>query len=387
LTRCIVPEDREPYWEAVARSAAELSPGIHEGRIRTPGGVLKWVRGQSTPHRLDDGSICWDGILVDVTTLKLTEAALAAAEQRWTFALEGAGDGVWDWNLQSGHAVYSARWKAMFGDAESDIGDQAGEWSSRVHPDDMPAVMEALQDHLAGRTAAIAVEFRMQVKGGGWCWTQGRGTLVSRDDQGQPLRLVGTRTDITLRKELEVKLHQLAFYDALTGLPNRRPLPDRLSQVLAGCRRSGHFGALKFLDLDNFKTLNDRAGHAAGDALLVEVARRLEGCVRDADTVARLGGDEFVVMVTDLPDEHRAPAQQARTMADKLALAVARPYCLPASHAPDPAAGVEHRCTASIGVALLDPLACTVDGALSIADRAMYRAKREGANTIRLAAA
>jgi diguanylate cyclase (GGDEF)-like protein/PAS domain S-box-containing protein len=326
--------------------------------------------------------VVWDGILVDLTAHRAEQAAQIEREQRWQFALEGAGDGVWDWNLQTGQAVYSRRWKAMFGYDESDIGGTAEEWASRVHPDDMPGVMQALQRHLDGHTPSVEVEFRLRRKDCSWSWTLGRGMLVSRSADGQPLRLVGTNADITQRKTLEARLHQLAFYDALTQLPNRRLLLDRLAHTIAACRRTGRHGALLFLDLDNFKSLNDRAGHAVGDLLLVEAAQRLKACVREMDTVARLGGDEFVVMTDELDVERAGAAQQALLIAQKIRLALAAPYRLSAAGAAQAAQAVEHRCSASIGVCLLPTDAGTVDDALSSADMAMYLAKQAGPSSI-----
>ncbi len=382
LSECILAEDRASHQASVEQSARALTPWTHEHRIRTRSGQLKWVRGQAVPQRRGDGSVLWRGILIDITRLKQTEQALQESEQRWMFALEGAGDGVWDWNLQTGQAHFSRRWKLMLGYDDAEIGNEATEWSSRVHPEDMPAVMDALQAHLDGKTASVAVEFRIRRKAGDWCWTQGRGMLVSRDAAGQPLRLVGTNTDITERKAMEERLHQLAFHDTLTQLPNRRLLLDHLALAIASCRRTGRRAALMFLDLDNFKSLNDRAGHAVGDLLLVEAARRLTCCVRETDTVARIGGDEFVVLIVELDGDMHGAADQAGAIARKMALALAAPYLLTAPREIDTGARVEHRCTASIGVALLGTSGWTVDSALGIADQAMYQAKQSGRNSI-----
>ena len=132
-----------------------------------------------------------------------SEEALRESEERWKFAIEGSGAGVWDWNLQTGDATYSKRWKEMLGWAEGEIGNSSEEWVKRVCPEDLPGVMANIQEHLDQKTAAAAVEYRMLTKEGGWKWIFGRGTVVSRDAAGKPLRLVGTNTDITERKQAE----------------------------------------------------------------------------------------------------------------------------------------------------------------------------------------
>ena len=186
-------------------------------------------------------------------------------------------------------------------------------------------------------------------------------------------------TDITERKLLEEQVRQLAFYDELTKLPNRRLLTDRWSQTMSTIKRSGHHAALLFLDLDNFKPLNDSHGHDAGDLLLVEVARRIKACVREVDTVARFGGDEFVVVLSELFAERARSAEAAVVVAEKTRLALAEPYLVSVKRAGQ-LATIEHRCTVSIGVVVLINHEASLDDILRRADAAMYRAKAAGRN-------
>lgn len=191
---------------------------------------------------------------------------------------------------------------------------------------------------------------------------------------GHPPEMFCIDIDISGRKAAEDEARYLAFYDALTQLPNRRLLVDRLQQVLASGARSGLTTAVLFVDLDNFKTLNDTRGHEVGDLLLKEVALRLRGCVREQDTVARLGGDEFVVVLQNLSSDPPEAAAQARTLGDLILAQLRQPYEL---------AGHEHHFTASIGVTLLREHRDSVDEVLKQADMAMYRAKDAGRNTLR----
>ena len=145
----------------------------------------------------------------EILERKQAEAALIASEERWKFAIEGSGDGLWDWNIQTGKAFYSPRYKEMYGYAKADIGDTADEWSKRIHPDDAPGVMAALQPYMDGKPGSAAVEFRMLCKDGSWRWTLGRGVIVSRDVEGKPLRMIGTNSDITERKETDLEIRSL----------------------------------------------------------------------------------------------------------------------------------------------------------------------------------
>jgi diguanylate cyclase (GGDEF)-like protein len=189
-----------------------------------------------------------------------------------------------------------------------------------------------------------------------------------------------------LHKELiqqELQVRQLAFYDPLTSLPNRRLLSDRLSQAMSTSKRSGNYCALLFLDLDNFKPLNDTHGHRVGDLLLVEVADRIRSCVREIDTVARLGGDEFVVVIGEISDDKPQSIKQASAVGEKILFSLAQPYQLKVQHPGEEKVVVEHICSVSIGVALFLNHEVSGKDLIACADNAMYQAKLAGRNAIR----
>jgi diguanylate cyclase (GGDEF)-like protein/PAS domain S-box-containing protein len=217
-------------------------------------------------------------------------------------------------------------------------------------------------------------EVKMHRKDGSTLMVEAHWTLM-KDESGKPEAILAIDTDITQRKEAEHEVERLAFFDPLTGLPNRRLLMDRLRHALAASSRSRHTGALLFIDLDNFKALNDTLGHDKGDMLLKQVAQRLETCApRKSDTVARLGGDEFVVMLEDLSENAQDAAAQAEIVGEKIIAIFTEPFHLD---------GHEHHTTPSIGVTLFDKQTKDVDELLKRADLAMYQAKAAGRNAIR----
>ena len=195
-----------------------------------------------------------------------------------------------------------------------------------------------------------------------------------RGDRGEITHYVGTLIDITERKAAEKEIEHLAYYDPLTQLPNRRLFLDRLQQALAGCGRSGRKGGLLFIDLDNFKILNETSGHDVGDQLLVEVARRLAACVSNGDTVARLGGDEFVVLLEDLSENAQEAAARTEDVGEQILSELNRPYTI---------AGRVHHSTPSLGVTLFMDAEDSLDELLKQADIALYQAKSDGRNTLR----
>jgi diguanylate cyclase (GGDEF)-like protein len=231
---------------------------------------------------------------------------------------------------------------------------------------------------LAGETVQMEFEIR-GLKGG-------RRVLVTHavpmQEYGQTVHLAVTR-DITERKRMEEHIHQLAFYDTLTHLPNRRLMNDRLAQAMTASRRSARYCALMFLDLDNFKPLNDTHGHVVGDALLVEAARRLKTCVREIDTVSRFGGDEFTVMLSELDVTLSDSVMQAHAIAEKIRTSLAEPYLLTIRDEGHADTLVKHHCTASIGIAVFIDHEADANKIVKWADAAMYQAKAAGRNQIR----
>jgi diguanylate cyclase (GGDEF)-like protein/PAS domain S-box-containing protein len=247
-----------------------------------------------------------------------------------------------------------------------------------TYPQDRSTVQRAWEDAITG--AAFDHEHRI-VRGSKVRWIRQKAEFQHAMN-GHALNAVGIVQDITKRKQMEYQLHQLAFSDGLTKLPNRRLTLDRLNQAMATGKRAGYYGALMIVDLDNFKPLNDTHGHKFGDLLLIEAAVRLVACLRKIDTVGRFGGDEFVVMLGELNVDQTESIAQASRVAEKVRLALADPYVLTVQHSDGTITTVEHYCTASIGVALFLGDEASSDDIIGWADSAMYQAKMGGRNSV-----
>ena len=320
----------------------------------------QWLSITARPLRDTDGLSGSVAIVRDVTEAKRAEEALRASEERYALAAQGANDGLWDWDLVSGKIYFAPRWKAMLGYNDDDIGTSPDEWFCRLHPDDRERVEWRLLAHTRRLITSFELEYRILHRDGNYRWMLCRGMAVW-DDHGRATRMVGSQTDITGRKQAEEQLAYGALHDALTGLPNRTLFMDRLSLALKRSQREKHLFAVLFLDLDRFKTINDSLGHAAGDELLIAVARRLESVLRPGDTVARLGGDEFAVML----DQLNTP-EEAEWIAERIHQVLQAPLSI---------RGHTVYTTASIGLALSNEGYERPEELARDADTAMYQAK------------
>jgi len=422
-------------------------------------------------------------------------------KERLELALEAAGLDLWENDLLTGEVICKSN-KIFFelGYSEEDISSSMDSIFAIVHPDDIPLIKAAINDHLTGVTAQYRSEFRVRAKRGTWVWYANYGKIMDRDNDGQGQRFIGVTFNIDDRKRQEellaaretewrtlvenspntivrydsdcrriyvnpaicaiseggkaallgkkpseypgganfiayetkirqvfatgddaefelnttgssgkeycshirltaerdlygeivsvmgvghditelnsqrLKIREIAFYDPLTGLPNRRLLIDRLQHALAAGARNGLQSALIIIDLDNFKTLNDTLGHDIGDLLLQQVAQRLTACVRQGDTVARMGGDEFVIILENLSDKTQEAAFQVETIGEKVLSTLNQPYQL-AHHS--------RHSTPSIGVVIFSGNQLTIEELMKRADIAMYSAKKSGRNAIR----
>jgi diguanylate cyclase (GGDEF)-like protein/PAS domain S-box-containing protein len=283
------------------------------------------------------------------------------SEERYALAARAANDGLWDWDLMTGSIFYSARWKRLLGYPAHQVGASPQEWLGRVHHDDLPGLMAAIEELRLGQVTSLAYEHRISTADGTHRWFVCRGLAVPGG--GAPAkRVVGSLTDITERRLLEERLRHQALHDGLTGLPNRTLFLDRLSQAIATAKRRPESSyAVLWLDLDGFKVLNDSLGHAFGDKLLVQVADRVRAHVRETDTAARFGGDEFALLLLGV-DDLAVIGALARRLLDHLN----EPYDLDG-----------HRvvATASIGIATSATRYLHPEDVLRDADIAMYKAK------------
>jgi len=376
-------EDTQTIKSAFEKAVSEGEPYELELRLNRLNGERIWVRTTGIP-RLDQGKVASvTGYIVDITDRKQAELALLKSKQMYDnlvakitvgiYILRSTPKGTFTLDYASPRMaeIVKISVKELLADAQAMF--------QIIHPDDLDDFVKLNQDGIQLRRP-FDWTGRCQIDGA-IKWLHVESSPEAQED-GDVL-WHGLITDVTTTKQLQEEVRQLAFYDPLTKLPNRRLLNDRLSQSISAGKRNGLYSALIFLDLDNFKPLNDKHGHVAGDLLLIEVASRLKNCVREIDTVARIGGDEFVVLLSQLNADKAESSSQAGIVAEKIRTALAEPYLLTINSEAKEAATVEHRCSASIGVVMYLNHQVTQDDIVQWADKAMYEAKEAGRNSIR----
>lgn len=321
------------------------------------------------------GALVWALVTGRERALRLARhmnEELLRERARLSAIIEGTRVGTWEWNVQSGATVFNEEWAQIAGYTLQELAPVSIEtWMKLAHPEDLQRSAQQLQAHFNRTVPYYEVEVRLRHKLGHWVWVLDRGKVTAWTEDGKPLMMYGTHQDITARKQQEELFRHGAQHDALTGLPNRVLLADRLERALLAARRDGGQLALLYLDLDGFKDVNDTHGHEAGDVVLRTMARRIHACIRASDTLARLGGDEFVVLLPDMKD-----SRHALTLADKIIAEVRRPVTL--------SQDVSTSLSACIGIAFYPEHGTDAQTLMTHADQAMYAAKKGGKNAARI---
>jgi diguanylate cyclase (GGDEF)-like protein/PAS domain S-box-containing protein len=365
------PDDLKGLMASIQASARGMTPWQHEYRLKFDDGTERCVFGNSLPQLEADGSILWHGFITDITEKKLAEQALMESDSRFREIFDAVSDAIFIHDAETGSIIdVNSRMCEMYGIThEEALFCRPDDLSAGASPYSSAEVIEKIS--MARTHGPQIFDWLARRRDGHLFWVEVnlRFALIGRRQ-----RVLAVVRDISERKHAEEKINNLAFYDALTQLPNRRMLSDRMIRAMAGSKRSGCHGAVMFIDLDNFKILNDTLGHSIGDLLLQQVAHRLGSCIREGDTVARLGGDEFVVMLEDLSKNFQEAAAQAEAVGEKILDSLNRSYQL-ATH--------EHRSTPSIGVTLFMGQQQAGEELLKQADIAMYQSKKAGRNTLR----
>jgi len=344
--------------------------------IRRNDRAERWVHGLGRLELDGDGRpLRMRGTILDVTERKRAETALRQSEERMKIFFDNVPVGICISSREGKYVYVNPALPRMLGYSSAE---ELIETARRT------SIAETLYEEPAQRDAIIQ---KLERGGDRWCTLEHRyrrkdgqviDTILSCGEEFDPVTgehlLYGIVTDISERKVAEGRIEELAFFDQLTMLPNRTLLQDRMQQAFAASSRSGGYGALLFIDLDNFKTLNDTLGHDIGDELLKQAAQRLRLCVRDGDSVARLGGDEFVVVLVGLSLNAGEAATAVEAVAEKILVSLRQPYQL---------ANAYHQTSASIGISLFKGDGTSIDELMKQADLAMYKSKEAGRNTLR----
>jgi diguanylate cyclase (GGDEF)-like protein/PAS domain S-box-containing protein len=233
-------------------------------------------------------------LLAQLEELTDSQEKLSLSEQRYKLVVEASNDVIWDWDLKSGQRVFSNKWYEILGYTREEIL-TSDQWNSLIHPADLEQVLHSIQQHLEGKSAFYSSEYRIRQGNGEYRWVLAKGKALL-DKSHQPYRMIGAYTDITELKENEQKIWRMAYVDSLTELPNRACLNEYVNEHINGDQHKKNRMALIYIDVDNFKLVNDTYGHTEGDWFLKEIGRRISSTARGQDKIFRIGGDEFVMI-------------------------------------------------------------------------------------------
>jgi len=367
LVNLVASEDYERAMYNFRRSARG-EPRNFEMTIIHRRGHRVTLNVTNVPIVINDQIVGIYGIAKDITEQLLAEAEKAEASQRYQTLVESIDAIVWEIDLRTRNYTFVSP------QAENVLGYQIEQWmegqfwEATVHPEDLDNARTMIATAVQERQHSLEIEYRMIAKDGSTVWLKDNISIFMQDDQ--PLTLRGIMFDITERKKTEEKVRRLAYYDGLTGLPNRMLFEDRLQVEIARARRNHRKVAVMVLDLDRFKVINDTLGHMKGNELLKSVADRLSGCLYEDDTISRIGGDEFTFIIPDIVE-----VQDAVKVAQRLYESMARPFDLEDQ---------EMFITGSIGISLYPDDGMDISELIKNAETAMYRAKEQGRNNYQL---
>ncbi|MCW6035786.1 EAL domain-containing protein [Spirulina subsalsa FACHB-351] len=355
-------EDREAMYESVMQSAQTLQPWSWQWRIITPSGRLKWLEASAQPERRENGDVVWDTLITDVSDRKATEIALQKNEERLRLVTENMRDLVCLHDLEGCYVYVTPSCQTLLGYSPSELlGHSPYEF---IHPEDGELVRQSTHYPAQQGLVRSPITYRARHKRGDWLWLE---TLTQPifNERGEVQHLQTTSRDVSDRVRMEEALKHKALHDELTGLPNRSLLTERLDLAMKCLKRhpQRQFAVL-FLDLDQFKVVNDSLGHCVGDNLLVAVGQLLKELIRETDLPARLGGDEFVILLEELTE-----VEAAVRVAEQILLALRSPLKLGER---------EVFITTSIGIVIGTSDYHRPEELLRDADLAMYRAKQNG---------
>ena len=360
----IHPDDRNEVWDKVQVAVSEKQPFQLTYRIKTAKGDEKWVWEQGQSIYGNNGELlALEGFIIDITDRKKAEENLRKSQERFHLVTRATNDAIWDWDLVTNQLWWNEGFQKLFGYSANEVGSTLESWTSRVHPDDLERVTRDIYLFTENGQQIWSDEYRFKRGDGSYAVVTDRGYVVY-DDNRKPIRMLGSMMDVTERKSLEEQLTHQTLHDPLTKLANRVLFRNRVEHALSKIIRNNNSIAVLFLDLDNFKAVNDSLGHAGGDTLLVMITNRLQLSLRNTDTAARFGGDEFEILIEDIKQ-----VDEAVVLAERIQESFNVPFSI---------AGKEIFVRTSIGIAMSNNDSISSEKLLCNADIAMYMAKSQG---------
>ncbi len=369
LLHCIHPDDYSAVFSTSITAAEEGRDWHHPFRFIHPDGEVLWLDAHERGEQQNDGSLVWSGFLFEANERKRLECQLVASEYRFRTLVEQAHDIIFTVDANGIITYLSPNWKQHTG---YDIDDSINQsFETIVHADDVALCNAFIQSVITTGPEVDDIEFRVLHDDGKWRWFTCRASSIDDPHSERP-QLLGIAREITEQRQQREKIARMARQDMLTNLSNRAHFEEVFERHLAHAAKHEQPLAILFIDLDEFKPVNDTHGHSVGDQLLVHVARRIKSCLRDTDAACRSGGDEFLVLANELADTESAE-QVAVTIAERIRTELAKPFTIEQAHI---------SISASIGIAVFPTHALLLRDILRCADRAMYRAKLAGRNRV-----